>query len=80
MRSKAKGDELYELDALTRSAVARDQAEALELIHELGKCRAPSRRLVQEAKAVDRRLRSMEGLRARLGLAPLGAAPRALAV
>jgi hypothetical protein len=79
MRSKARGDELHEIDALTRSAVARDQAEALELVHELGKGSA-SPRLVREARAVDRRLRSVEGLRARLGLAPLGAAPRALAV
>ena len=80
MRSKRRSSEDL-VDALTRAAIGRDTAEALELVHELGKGRAPAPDLVREARACGRRLRSVEQLRARLGLAPLGPSARlALAV
>ncbi len=80
MRSKRSKSVDDLTDALTRAALGRDTAEALELVHELGKGRAPSPWLVSEVRACGRRLRSVEQLRARLGLAPLGPSARAIAV
>jgi hypothetical protein len=78
MRSRRRSSEDL-VDALTRAALGRDTAEALELVHELGKGRAPSPELVASARACGRRLRSVEQLRKRLGLEPFPSA-RAIAV
>lgn len=79
MKSRRRSDGLYELDALTRAALSRDTAEAVDLVHELAKGSDPLA-LTREAKACTRRLRSVEGLRTRLGLPPIAPGHRAIAV
>lgn len=67
------------VDALTAAAIDRDVIEARGIVGALARGSDP-RALIREAKACDRRLRSVENLRNRLGLAPLGPSARALAV
>jgi hypothetical protein len=78
MRSRRRSSEAL-VDALTAAAIDRDVSEARALVGALARGSDPLA-LVREARACDRRLKSVEQLRARLGLAPLGPSARAMAV
>jgi hypothetical protein len=79
MRSKRRSSEAL-VDALTAAAIDRDVLEARGIVGALARGSDPLA-LVREAKACDRRLRSVQNLRNRLGLAPMGPSARlALAV
>jgi hypothetical protein len=78
MRSKRRSSEAL-IDSLTAAAIDRDVLEARGIVGALARGSDPLA-LVREAKACDRRLRSVQNLRNRLGLAPLGPSARAIAV
>jgi hypothetical protein len=81
MRSKRRSSDSEALiDSLTAAAIDRDVMEARGIVGALARGSDPAA-LVREAKACDRRLRSVQNLRNRLGLAPVGpSAGHALAV
>jgi hypothetical protein len=80
MKNRRRNDSEALVDALTAAAIDRDLGECRSIVGQLGKGHGSSPQLVREARACHRRLRSVEQLRARIGLPPLGPSARAIAV